>query len=60
MVSVRVSLKFEREQEYYPLRDNGGRRNSFALELNDKEVIELSEDLCNKLGRFNNTIVPYI
>ena len=58
MVSVRVSLKLEREQEHFPSRKNGGRRDSFAPELNEKEVIELSEDLSNILGRFNKTIIP--
>ena len=40
MVSVRVSLNLN-----FPSRNNGGqRKNRFAPELNEKEVIELLEN----------------
>ena len=32
--------------------------NRFAPELNEKEVIELIEDLSNILGVFDKTIIP--
>ena len=44
MVSVRVSLNLKRSQKKIPSRNNGGRKNRFASELNEKEVIELLEN----------------
>ena len=36
-------LKFRKELKNFPSGNNGGRRNRFAPELNEKEVIELLE-----------------
>ena len=44
MVSVRVSINLKKELKNFPSRNNGGRRNRFAPELNEKEVIELLEN----------------
>ena len=46
-------LKIIRELKKFPSKNNGGPfENRFVPELNDKEVIELLEDLPNILGAF--------
>ena len=37
-------LNLKKELKIFPSRNNGGQRNRFATELNEKEVIELLEN----------------
>ena len=42
-------LKFKRNLKNFPQETTAAGENGFAPELNQKEVIELLEDLCNIL-----------
>ena len=52
MVSVRVSLNLKGAKKIFPQETMAAGENRFAPELNEKEVIELLEDLSNILGAF--------
>ena len=52
MVSVRVGLNLKRELKIFPRETMAADENRFAPELNEKEVVELLQDLSNILGRF--------
>ena len=53
MVSVRArQLEFKKELKIFPQETAPTGKNRFAPELNEKEVIELLEDLSNILGAF--------
>ena len=49
MASVRISFL---KGAFFPQETMAGGENRFAPELNEKEVIELLEDLSNILGAF--------
>jgi len=49
---VTRQLKFKRELKHFPSRNKAVDENRFAPELDEKEVIELLEDLSNILGAF--------
>ena len=45
-------LKFKRNLKHFRQETIAAGENGFAPEMNEKEVIELLEDLSNILGRF--------
>ena len=50
MITVRVSLKLKGSWKIFPQETMAAGENLFTPELNEKEVIELFEDLLNILG----------
>ena len=52
MVSVRVSVKLKGSKQIFPQETMAAGENSFAPDLNGKEVVELLRDLSNILGPF--------
>ena len=52
MASVRVSLNLKGSKNIFSQETIAAGENRFALELNEKEVIELLEDLSYILGAF--------
>ena len=52
MVSVGVSLNIKGSSNIFPQETTAAGENGYAAELNEKEVIELLEDLSNILGEF--------
>jgi len=52
MVSICVSLKQKGSQKIFPQETMATGKNCLAPQLNEKEVIELLEDLSNILGAF--------
>ena len=52
MVSVRVGLNLKGTQKVFPQETMAAGGNRFAKELNEKEAIELLQDLSDILGAF--------
>ena len=52
MISVRGSLRLKESEQIFPQETLAADKNSFAPDLNEKEVVELLRDLSNILGAF--------
>ena len=52
MASVRVTLNLKGSYNIFPQETMAAGEKRFAPELNEKEVIELLEDLSHNLGAF--------